>query len=411
MDASYALRFFPPLPRHQLENLPPSDLTGYDGTRRTPLGWGPFIIEEWVQGEQITLTQNPRYFRADEGLPYLDRVVFKIMTDKWEVVTGLVSGACHVGTHDADFRSLMLLLTRMEEKALLRVASAPGDGMVLMSFGIEPSDDYEGPALFAEPRVRQAVAMCVDRQTLLDEITYGRSVAPDTYLPPAHPLFPGEEVTRWAHDPAGGRALLDEIGWRDVDGDGVREAQDVEGIPANQPFAVTLFASADDESSLETARILRAQLADCGLRVTIDALPRWELFADGPEGPVFGRRFDLVGATWWFENRPPCERYLSSEIPGDEAWSGSNITGYVNPDFDAACRAAQQALPGTSSYNRHHRTAQLLFSQDVPALPLFLPLRVALTRPSVENFEMDATAESELWDLESFDIGSESATP
>jgi len=204
---------------------------------------------------------------------------------------------------------------------------------------------------------------------------------------------------------------VDEVGWRDVDGDGVREAHEVDGIPADEPFEVTMLASADDEASLEAARIVRAQLADCGLRVTIDARPRWELFADGPEGPLFGRQFDLAEATWWFEDHPPCERYLSSEIPADEAWSGSNITGYSNPDFDAACRSAQQALPGTLRYDRHHTEAQVLFSQDVPALPLFSPLRVALTRPSVENFEMDATAISELWGLESLNITDEGAVP
>lgn len=411
MDPSYPLRFFPPLPRHQLEGRAAGELPGYQGTRRTPLGWGAFVVDDWVRGDHITLSRNPNYYRADEGLPYLDQVVFKIMADEREVIAGLLSGACDVGAHDNGYNALMPLLVRLEEEGLMEVASAPGGGLMLLSFGIQTSEAYERLDFFGDARIRQAIANCVDRQALVEEMTYGRSVSPDSYLPPAHPLYPQEDLTSWTYDLAGGRALLDEIGWRDADGDGVRESQGVEGVPDGEPLEVMLLVSGDSAASQETGRILRAQLADCGLRVRVDARPRWELFADGPEGPLFGRQFDLAAATWWFGERPPCERYLTSEIPGDEAWSGANITGYSNPGYDAACRAARRALPGSLAYDRHHREAQIIFSEDLPALPLFAPLRVALVRPSVENFEMDATAESELWNLESLDIRRQEASP
>jgi peptide/nickel transport system substrate-binding protein len=410
-DRSYALRFFPPLPRHQLQDLTPDQLPAYAGTRRTPLGWGPFVVDEWVRGDRITLSRNPEYFRADEGLPHLDQVVFQVKADRWEVLAALLSGSCDIGTHDADFTPLMPLLMRLDDQGLLQVPSAPGRGLVLMSFGIESSSDRRRPGFFAEPRVRQAIAKCIDRQVLIDEITHGRSVAPDSYLPPTHPLYPAGELTQWEYDLTGGRTSLDEIGWRDLNDDGVREAQDVEGIPDGEPFDVTLLASADSDASQETARILRAQLADCGVRVTIDARPRWELYAGGPEGPLFGRRFDLVEATWWLEDPPRCGRYLSSEIPEDDAWNGANITGYRSPSYDAACRAAQRALPGSSAYDRYHIEAQIIFSQDLPALPLYVPLRVALARPLVEDFDVDATAESELWNLESLDVRTEAPLP
>jgi peptide/nickel transport system substrate-binding protein len=176
-------------------------------------------------------------------------------------------------------------------------------------------------------------------------------------------------------------------------------------------FEVTLLTSSDGQVSQETARIVRAQLADCGIRVTIDAQPSWELFAGGPEGPLFGRRFDLAEATWWFEHLAPCERYLSHQIPRDGNWGGSNVTGYSNPDYDAACLAARQTLPGTPGYERYRKQTQILFSRDLPALPLFVWPRVALAHPAVKNFEMDATAESELWGLETLDIEGGAVSP
>jgi peptide/nickel transport system substrate-binding protein len=403
VDASYFLTFFPPLPRHQLEGRPPSELPGDDDVRRAPLGWGPFVVEEWVRGDHLDLVRNPHYFRAGEGLPYVDRITFEFTTDAAEMVTALLSGECDLATQDAGLEALMPLLVRAEERGLLDVASAPGSELETLNFGIDPASDYEGPDFLAQAEVRQAIAMCVDREAIVEEITDGRGVVPDSYLPSGHPLYPEQDVFEWTHDPVAGRALLDEVGWRDVDGDGVREADGVNGVRDGDAFEVTLLTS-DERLSQETARIVRAQLADCGIRVTVEAQPSWELLAEGPDGPLFGRRFDLAQAAWRIEEPPSCERYLSWQVPGDGNWAGSNVTGYSNPDYDAACLAARRALPGLPSYERYYRETQILFSRDVPALPLFVWPRVALARPTVKRFEMDPTAESELWGLEALDV-------
>jgi peptide/nickel transport system substrate-binding protein len=305
----------------------------------------------------------------------------------------------------------MPFLVRAEDRGLLKVASAPGGGWEHLSFGLDPVPGYEHPAFFADVKVRQAVALCVDRQAIVDEITYGRSVVPDSYLPPGHPLYPESGLAHWEYDPTAGRALLDEIGWRDEDGDGVREAHEIEGVGDGEPFEVTLLASSDSEMSQETARVVRAQLADCGVRVTLEELPRWELLAPGPEGPLFGRQFDVAEATWWLGEQPPCERYLSSAVPADGNWDGANLTGYRNSVYDDACLSAHRALPGTSAFERYHREAQIIFSHHLPALPLFMRLRVALARPEVENLQVDATAVSELWNLETLDIERETDSP
>ncbi|RLC65523.1 MAG: hypothetical protein DRI48_06605, partial [Chloroflexi bacterium] len=85
VSATYFTNFFAPLPRHQLQDRSPAALLQADETRRYPLGWGPFVVEEWVPGKYITLTRNPHYFRADEGLPYVDRVVFRFTSGAPEV--------------------------------------------------------------------------------------------------------------------------------------------------------------------------------------------------------------------------------------------------------------------------------------------------------------------------------------
>jgi peptide/nickel transport system substrate-binding protein len=407
ISPTYFLHFFAPLPRHQLEGQTPEELLIADETRRYPMGWGPFVIEEWVQGDHLTLSRNPYYFRADEGIPYLDRIVFSFNSSAPEVVARLLSGECDVGTHDADLELSMPLLVQAEQRGLLKVISTPNNGWEHIDFGINPVSDYRRPDVFENVLVRQAIIQCIDRQAIVDEITYGRSVVPDSYLPPGHPLYAGDYLVHWGYNPPAGRALLEEAGWLDENGDGVREAHRIPGILTGTPFEVGLLVSSDNPDSQHVARIVKAHLADCGIRVNLETRPSWELFADGPEGPLFGRQFDMAETAWWFDVVPLCGHYLSSEIPDQDQWYGDNVTGYSNPGYDAVCQAALEALPGTPAYKEYHKQAQIIFSEELPAVPLFMWLRIAVARSHVLNFTLDATSSSELWNIESLDVALE----
>ena len=404
VSSTYFLNFFPPLPRHQLEGRAPEELLRADETRLHPLGWGPFVVDEWVPGDHITLSPNPHYFRAAEGLPKLDQVVFRFASNASEVVARVLAGECDVGTHDADFQPSLPLLIQAENRGLLKVASATTNGWEHVDFGITPASDYGRADFFGDVRVRQAIAQCIDREAIVDEVTYGRSVVPDSYLPPEHPLYAGARLVHWNYDPLSGRALLEEVGWLDKDENGVREAQGIPGIRSGTPFEVNLLTSSDSPVSQRVARIVKAYLADCGIRVDVETRPPWDLFADGPEGPLFGRQFDLAETVWWFDVDPLCGHYLSSELPDRGRWSEDNATGYNNPDYDAACQAALGALPGTFAYEEYHKQAQVIFSEEIPSIPLFMRLRVAVFRPSVLNFALDATSASELWNIEVLDV-------
>jgi len=404
IDPTYSLNFFAPLPSHQLERWAPEQLLRADETRRYPLGWGPFVVDEWVAGDRITLSPNLHYFQAAEGLPKLDQIVFRFTSGGPEVVARVLAGECDIGTHDADFQASMPLLAQAEERGLLKVFSAPNSGWEHIGFGIDPVPDYRQTDFFGDVRVRQAIAQCIDRQAIVDEVIDGYGVVLDGFLPPEHPLYAGDRLVRWDYDPPTGRALLEEVGWLDQDEDGVREAQRIPGVRTGTPFEVTLLASADNPASQKGARIVKAYLADCGVRVDVKTQPSWEFLADGPEGPLFGRQFDMAETAWSFDMVPLCGRYLSSEIPDEERWSGSNVTGYSNPDYDAVCQAALWALPGTSEYVQYHKQAQAIFSEELPAIPLFIWPRFAIARPSVLNFALDPTAPSELWNVERLDV-------
>jgi peptide/nickel transport system substrate-binding protein len=295
---------------------------------------------------------------------------------------------------------------------LLRVVTTPGSKWEQLDLGITSVTSYDRPDFFGDVRVRQAIAQCIDRWAIVDEVTYGRSIVPDAYLPPMHPLYPTDDLTYWDYDPAAGQALLEEVGWLDEDEDGVREARGVDGVSNGTPLEATLLLPLSDRDAIpqQVTPIIKTNLADCGIRVNIEPIQDWVFEADGPEGPFFGRQFDLAGTTREFDVIPACENYLSSEIPDKGQWYGSNAGGYSNPDYDAACQAARQALPGTSEYATLHEDVQIIFSEELPAIPLFMRLRIAISRSRVMGFELDATAPSELWNIEVLDVGDTQST-
>lgn len=405
-DPAYFLNFFAPLPRHQLEDLSPPELLQAEQTRRQPLGWGPFVVDDWVTGEYIALSRNPYYFRATEGLPRLDRLEFRFASDVADVTARVLSGECDVGIgqDQADFEPLLPVLVEAEQEGLLRLVSTPGRTWEQIDLGITPVSTYRRPDFFGDARVRQAIAQCIDRPAIVDEVTYGRGQVLDSYLPPDHPLYAGDSLASWEYDPAAAEALLEQVGWLDEDGDGTREASGVSGVPTGTRFEVALLLPSDEEATQQVARIVEANLRDCGIRVTLEELPSWDLFADGPEGPFFGRQFDLVQTTRRLDAVPSCANYVTSEIPDRTTWEGGNVSGYSSPEYDEVCRAARQSLPGTTAYDTHHKEAQIIFSEELPAIPLFVWMRVALARPEVAHLTLDPTAASELWNVESLDF-------
>ena len=281
-----------------------------------------------------------------------------------------------------------------------------------IDFGIDSVEPYASsrPDWFEDVRVRQAMTMCTDRQSMVDNILYGRSEVIHTYIPSVHPLYP-EGLTEWPYDVEAANALLDEVGWVDSDGDGIRENED------GTPFSVTLGTTTGNEMRQQLTQIFKENLLECGVDIELYYLPASEWFADGPEGPLFGRQFDLGEFAWLTGVEPSCQLYGGWNIPGDpeavdaegnalypSGWGGQSNTAWVNADFDAACQKAIGSLPGTPEYEEGHIEAQIIFSENVPVIPLFLRLKVAAARPEVINFGVDPTENSEMYNLYEIDL-------
>jgi peptide/nickel transport system substrate-binding protein len=388
--------------------MTPAEIVESEEASRVVLGYGAFSMKEWEAGDHMTVGANPHYFRADEGLPKVDEIVFRFIGEDPNVaVAALLAGECDIITQDTHADELIELLLEKDEAGELKAHIVTGTVWEHIDFGINPVEEYAAtrPDFFEDVRMRQAIAMCIDRQTIVDELLYGRSEVIHTDLPSNHPLF-NADVKQWNYDPTAAQALLDDMNWTDKDGDGIRECNgcDVEGAEEGTPLAFK-WGSTTATMRQNVMQIGQANLKECGIDVTLENLPADEWFADGPEGPLFGRHFDLGEFAWLTGVEPPCALYLTSEWPSEESgWAGQNDPGFTDTEYDRVCNAALQSLPGTAAYTDNHLKAQELFAEHLPVVPLFLRLKIAAARPEVEGFKMDPTCNTELFNVEHFDI-------
>ena len=417
LDSTYFTNFWAPAPEHAWGGFTAAELLEAEESSRLPIGDGAFKIVEWVAGDSIYLEPNEFYYRADEGLPYLNSITFKFIPDTNQLMAQLLSGQCDVGLQNGMDAGQAPFLIEAESNGLLTPYFQTGTVYEHIDFSVDSYGDYGDdvgrPDFFEDVRVRQAMTMCTDRQSMVDNILYGRSEVIHTYVPSVHPLYPEEGLVEYAYDVEGANALLEEAGYVDSDGDGIREYPGgVNGEFAGEPFAVTLGTTTGNEMRQQLTQIFKENMLECGIDIELYYLPASEWFADGPDGPLFGRRFDLGEFAWLTGVEPSCNLYGSWNIPGpgEEAdlypsgWGGQNETGWRNEAFDTACQKALGSLPGTADYEEGHKEAQVIFSENVPVIPLFLRLKVAATRPEILNFNVDPTQNSELYNIYELDI-------
>ena len=408
-DARFATHFFTPLPRHAWEDLEPEELFTADLSVRQPLGWGAYKIDAWTPGDSISLSKNPNYFRSAEGLPAFDHLVFRFVPDRNEALDALLSGECDILDEMAIVEAQGAQLLELEQSGQVKVAAQTGTAWEHADFGIA-SIDAQQPALFQAKETRQAIAMCIDRQRMADELFFMPSEVPDTYVPRTHPLF-NPDARHYAYDPQAASGLLQSVGWLDGDNDPTtpRVAQGVVGVPAGTLLEFEYLTTDEDEKQ-RAAQIVQDSLAQCGVRVSITTRNWEEMLAPGPEGPVFGRNFSMAQFSWITALEPPCFLFMSGESPGPypdfpSGWGGANASGFSNPDFDRACQQALISLPGSPQYLQAHNQAQAIFAEELPAIPLYLRLKLVVMRPDMCKVILDPSAESGLWNLEEFDYG------
>jgi len=233
------------------------------------------------------------------------------------------------------------------------------------------------------------LAACLDREAMLESTTGGWASLWSSFLPPADSRISAED--QLVFDPALGQDLLKQAGWVDYDANPETPllAANVTGVTPGTRLSLTLLTD-PSPFHLALADRISADLSACGVEVQHTALDESQYYAPGPEGPLFGREFDLALIAWQPAPDMDCSLYASGQVPSSENyWIGTNISGWSSADYDAACHTAALALPDEAALASAQ--AEAWFLSGLPAVPLFAPpvVWVARAMPCVEDSLID----------------------
>jgi len=404
IDSEYFSNFWSPLPQHQLGEMSPEDLLTAEETVRSPLGWGPYIMQEWRPGNDIQMTRNPAYFRSSEGLPEFETLLFRFLDGSPPAtIDQLLTSECDILDESAiaDALDIQVLdsealkqLQRLASSGKISLASTAGAEMERLDFGLSQT------SLLADPQLRTALASCIDRGRMAQEVLLGLTDVPETYLPPTHPLY-AEGIAEIDYDPEQARELLDELGWVDQDenSETARVATGVAGVREGTELALQ-YLTTPDGLHQAVAEWIQTDLRQCGVALEPEFLSQIELFDPWPDGPAFGRNFQTIGWAWPAWVSPLCEMFRSAEIPSAAVPLGVNAAGFSDPEYDAACGTLLHSLPDTPEYLQAAQVTQQILAEALPSLPLYMRPRLIAHRAEICGIQVDPTEYSALWNLE-----------
>lgn len=334
-------------PAHVLDEA--GDLLAHP-IRRAPIGTGPFRFEEWKTADHISFVRHEEYW----GRPaWLDRVTYRIVPDPTVAYKLLEQGEIdlHTALQPAQWAR------EMPASAFLRANYH-------RSRFFEPNYSWIGwnvtRPFFADARVRRAMTLLMDRESIRRSFLLGvdRATACTFYVeskscdPALAPL---------PYDPAGARRLLDEAGWIDRDGDGVREKDGV-------PFRFTFLAAS---SSLFLAKLLpwlQQELAKYGIDMEIKRV-EWALFLQR----LREHDFDACSLIWGQNDvvSDPYSIWHSSQAAG-----GTNYISYANPALDALLDRARRELDDDARAALYRLFGRILHEEN--------PYTILFNRPQLD---------------------------
>jgi peptide/nickel transport system substrate-binding protein len=334
----------------------------HDGPPRADrvIGAGPYRLRELTSTGAV-LEANPFYLG---GPPRLPRVEFKLVPDSAARLLMLVGGSADLVPNSVRPD----LVAQVAARPHVQVQTSRG---AILTYLMMNNDD---PVL-SDRRVRQAIALALDRPAIIAAKLGGLAVPATGLLSPQHWAYSGD-VPRNDHDPARARQLLDEAGLRDPDGDG----------PA--PRLRLVYKTSADAFRVAIARVIAAQLAEVGIAVEIRSFEFATFFADIKRGAyqlASMQTTDITEPDFYFMY------FHSSWIPSAPRFEGFNRWRYRSAVVDRLTAEGRAQLD-RDQRKQIYAEIQRQVAEDVPIVPLWHEDNVVLSRDDVRGYTLTPNA-------------------
>ncbi|MDH3495591.1 MAG: ABC transporter substrate-binding protein [Gemmatimonadota bacterium] len=356
-DATHHMRI---LPSHLLDTVP-RDRWRTHPFARSPVGNGPYRLATWRRGELLELVADSSFFL---GVPGIGRLVWRVAPDFNAAVTQLVAG-------EADIVEAIVgpeNVARVEADSALRLVEYAAAVYIYLGFNLRaPRGGTTAHPLLGDPALRRALVLASDRGALVRAVLGGRGTIPPGPTTPMVWIADGAP-RQPAYDSAGAARMLDSLGWRDTNGDGIRDR-------GGRRLAFEILYPSSSGIRQRTGVILQEQYRRLGIAVELVPL-EFNTWTDRARRG----RFDAVLGAWQIDLSPTGLR----ELWGSHGIGGSNYGAYASPVFDSlVARASATADPGSARTLWHEAIG--VINRDAPAVWLFSPQAVAGVHRRIGN--------------------------
>lgn len=347
------------LPRHIFDGK--TTVTNQHPQFRTPLGTGPFMVQEWRTGDSIVFARNPHY--REPGKPYLDQVIAKVTPNREVALQSLIRGEVDTMFFPVT-GDLPALMKASREGRPIRVAVQSTKSWVEwlwlnMSDNGQPGRPH--PVL-GDPAMREAIDHAINRQQILDQVFSGLGQLTGSLI---YSGWAATEIAATPFSTAKANQLLDAAGW--VRGsDGVRSKG---GTRASLRFQTI----AGDRTRELYQQMIQQNLRDVGVEVRIQNVPSNVIFGSHKDGGLIKRgNYDILMSRAGYVIDPISwvNNFTTDQIPSAQNVEGGNTMFYSNADYDRLVTQAAASVDREERKRLYARTAQL-FAMDRPALPLY----------------------------------------
>jgi ABC-type transport system substrate-binding protein len=320
------------------------------------VGTGPFMLNKWVPGQTFVLTRNPHYYQP--GIPYLDQVVFNIGVQPNVAVLQVERGQADVATDGLTGLAYVNASNNPQWKNRVFKIPSVSTAYIWMDTLVPP---------FTNRSVRQAVAMAIDKQRIIEVATGGLGKATGGVLPPLMPGY-NPNLKTWPYDLARAKQVLAQAGYP-------------------HGFKTTILANGSSPAQALVEQVIQQDLAKIGITADIKMAigSTYTTLISQPKAVS-------IGDTSWTLDFPDPSDFIDPILTSTAAVTGgSNFAFYRNPTVDALAAQADQTLDQTKRYALYHQLEQIIVD-DAPWVPLYTPENATLVSPRVTNFYM-----SPLW--------------
>lgn len=367
-----------------------------------PIGTGPFIVTDFKVNDVVTLEANPNY--RDASKPAFGKVTIKGGGD----ALAAASAVMETGEFDYAWNTQI----NPDQQAQME---AGGKGSFVNAFGtlverIEINMTDPSPALpegersttkhphpiFTDPNVRKALSIAIDRQTLVD-IGYGGAGRPTCNLVPAPAYQASDNTECLTQDLEGAKALLEQAGWTDSDGDGIR---DKDGKKLSILYQTSVNAVRQDFQAL-----IKGWWNEIGVEVELKSIDASVFFGGDAASPdtfqkfyadveMYANNFDGTDA------EPYMAQYLCDKIPGPEnQWQGENINRFCDPAYDALVKELSTTSGIEARGEIVKKLNDMLTKDSNVVIPLVDRGRFSAKSNTLDGFVMNSW-DTELWNVQ-----------